>query len=70
LTPEHINQMRAIYESRNDSEHVDHIVPLKNPLVCGLHVPWNMQVLPAAVNMSKSNKWWPDHPIEQMELFA
>lgn len=36
--------------------HVDHIYPLQSPLVCGLHVEQNLQVIPALVNQRKHNK--------------
>ncbi len=61
--------IRALYSAAVFTEklvgepwHVDHIVPLNNPIVCGLHCEANLQLLPGKENIEKSNKYWPDMP--------
>lgn len=41
---------------------VDHVVPLKSKLVCGLHCWSNLQLLEREINMKKNNRHWPDMP--------
>jgi len=61
--PGYLKEIEEIYWLARDlrtitgeNYHVDHIVPLKGKEVCGLHVPWNLQVLPADINLAKGNK--------------
>lgn len=51
---------------------VDHVVPLNNPLVCGLHTHTNLQAVLKGENQRKSNWVWPQMwPIswESLEIF-
>lgn len=49
-------QAKAIEALTGVPHHVDHIHPLQGKTVRGLHVPWNLQVIPARENESKNNR--------------
>ena len=58
LTKDHKSEILSLYkEAQETGMHVDHIIPLRGNCVCGLHVPWNLQLLAPKENMSKGNSF-------------
>ena len=63
LTKDQFKEIRYFYTLAKElqwlseeSLEVDHIIPLQGNNVSGLHVPWNLQILPRSLNARKSNK--------------
>lgn len=62
LNDGHLFEMESIYKycsalnSIGLNYHVDHIIPMRGETVSGMHVPWNLQVIPAIDNIRKNNR--------------
>ena len=59
-----LEQIKRIYalcakisEKTGIEHHVDHIIPLQGKDVCGLHVDNNLAIIPAKMNLEKSNSF-------------
>ncbi len=66
LTKEQLLEIQWYYDTAKELQwlseeplEVDHVVPLQGKDVSGLHVPWNLQILPESLNCSKGNKYGP-----------
>lgn len=62
LSPEQKCEIESIYDHMRDCRRVtgepyevNHVVPIRGESVCGLHVPWNLEVLPRYVNYYLGN---------------
>ena len=50
-------EAKQLTKTSNIKYQVDHIIPLRHPLVCGLHVEHNLRIITAADNKTKSNEF-------------
>jgi hypothetical protein len=64
VSGDHLKRIESIYiacsrvsERSGVPHHVDHIVPLQGVAVKGLHVGWNLRIIPASMNLQKGNHY-------------
>jgi transposase len=56
-----LNEIKYIYELAQKRDLVvDHMIPLNNKFVCGLHTPDNLRCISHEWNAAKSNKFYGD----------
>ena len=71
-----VEQLRSVITARTGvTYHVDHYYPIQSDVICGLHVPWNLQIITAEENHAKSNKmpeefYGANHTMTPLPLFG
>ena len=67
---EALQQSKDMEELFGVSFHVDHMIPMQALKVSGFHVWYNLQVLPASLNIGKGNRMLYTEPFEWLSDFT